>query len=115
MDSPATDAEILAIALADWTFERALAAGEVLPAEAQAYRAARAERIAQLDSQRGTADVTYEQFVIALQNGASCEVLTELKNRMDPKDPLRDAAISDLRSVGCYSTASIRRAPDAQG
>src|SRR5674476_1171230 len=90
MDTPATEAAILALALADFTFAQALAARRIMPAEAQAYRAARAVLIAELDALRGTVDVTYEQFVIAFQNGASCEVLTELKNRMDPKHPLKE-------------------------
>lgn len=114
MDDRAFEALIWQIAEADLTFEDAQRRGTVDPASAKAYTAARAELLEELDRARGTAAVTYPQFVQALEAGASCEVLMELKNRMDPKDPLRDDAIADLRAVGCYSTTSLRRPRDGQ-
>ena len=114
MDEDGFTALVIRIALLDREFETAYQAGLIPAAEAKAYVAHRTEWIEELDRARGVAAVTYGQFVEAFTKGASCQVLMELKSRMDPKDPLRDAAIADLRSIACYSAASLRRAADDQ-
>ena len=84
-------------------------AGSVPEAEYKAYQAKRAELIQALDEEQGTTDVTYAEFRMAFDDGAACDVLVALKNGMDPKDPLRNDAVKDLRSVGCFSRSSERR------
>lgn len=99
----------------DMVFDALAAADLVAPPERKAYEAHRSEFVDKMDEERGTAAVRYEEFRTAFEAGAGCEELMGLTSGMHPKDPLRDAAIEDLRSVGCYSRKSVRRPPDAQG
>jgi hypothetical protein len=110
-EPPDFDAIIQQIAETDLAVQAAVDAGLVPVPEAKAYEARRAELIAALDEARGTADVTYAQFRDAFDRGAGCQALFELRNRMHPKDPLKDAATEDLRSVECLSPRSDRKAP----
>lgn len=51
---------------------------------------------------------SYATFSAALDEGADCGELFEIRNSMDPKDPAIDDANEDLRSVECYSSTSSR-------
>ncbi|MBM7480090.1 hypothetical protein ACFP63_08495 [Oerskovia jenensis] len=53
--------------------------------------------------------VSYATFTAALQEGADCPALFEIRNRMEPEDPAIDDANEDLRSVECYSATSSRK------
>lgn len=106
------DELISGVAADDVAAQFAVEAGALTAPEAEAYRAARDELLGKMEDAQGTVDVTYVQFQQALDAGADCSTLFELRNRMDPKDPLREKANLDLRSVGCY-TRSSRRGPDA--
>lgn len=96
------------IAAMDLGYE-AMKAGGIPKADFKAYQAERAELIEALDEARGTRDATYKEFRDAFDCGAECDVLVGLKNGMHPKDPLRNDAIQDLRSVECYLATSKRR------
>lgn len=102
-------AAVRRLAQLDVEYEAQVAAGRISDAEVKAYHARRAEVIAELDRLGGTADVTYEQFRTALDAGADCAVLFELRNGMDPKNPLREEANVELRLVGCHSPRAQRR------
>jgi len=106
------DELISGVAADDVAAQFAVEAGALTAPEAEAYRTARDELLGKMEDAQGTVDVTYVQFQQALDAGADCSTLFELRNRMDPKDPLREKANLDLRSVGCY-TRSSRRGPDA--
>lgn len=97
------------IVVDDLVFDEKVRKGEVAPAEVKAREAHRADLIAALDDARGTADVTYAQFRKAFDEGAGCQVLYELRNRMHPKDVLKEAANDDLRNVGCDSPRATRQ------
>ncbi len=101
-------AEIRRLAAQDLVFQARVAAGEIGVPEQKAGEAWKAERVARLDAARGIADVSYSQFREAFEAGAECYLLTDLKDRMHPQDPLREAAVEDLRGVGCYSRMSRR-------
>lgn len=106
------DDEIRRMAVEDFAVEAAADAGLLGQAEVKALRARHAERVADLDTEQGTAAITYQRFHEAHDQGADCRELVELRNGMHPKDPLRNAAVQDLRAVGCYSTSSTRRTVD---
>lgn len=103
------DRIIRKIAEMDLVNEAMREAGTVSEADYKAYQANRGELIEALDEARGVTDVSYQMFRDALDNDAACDVLVELKNGMHPHDPLRNDAVKDLRSVGCYSKSSKRR------
>lgn len=110
MDGRDFDTEIQAVAAEAYAYQEAYELGLVPEAKFKAYQARHAERLAELDQARGIpADVTYAEFRSAFEAGAHCGRLFELKNAMHPKDPLKEAAIEDLRSVGCYSPRHERR------
>jgi hypothetical protein len=98
------------LAALDWSFDALVQAGAVSASEEKAYQAKRSEVIAELDGLRGTVDATYQDFRAALEGGAGCRTLFEIRNRMHPKDELKEAANEDLRGVGCYSPRHERRA-----
>lgn len=57
----------------------------------------------------GPADEGGEQsFEDAVDAGASCEELFEIRNEWDPKSPLIEPANETLRSIGCYNSSSER-------
>ena len=58
-------------------------------------------------SQAGPA--TYADFQNALIGGADCAKLIDIRNDMEPKDPARNSANENLRTVGCFSRTSVRR------
>ena len=84
-------------------------AGATSLAEHKAYQARRAELIDEIDAARGTQAVPYRAFRQAFEAGADCFALFELRNRMNPKDPLKEAANEDMRSVACYASGSRRQ------
>lgn len=47
-------------------------------------------------------------FEEAVDAGASCEELFEIRNGWDPKSPRIEPANEVLRSIGCYSASSER-------
>lgn len=55
--------------------------------------------------------VRFADFRGALDEGANCADLIELKNRLDPE--LHDRANRELRNLGCYSATSERQASRA--
>jgi hypothetical protein len=103
------DPIIRKIAEMDFAYEAMREVGGVSEADFKAHKARLAELIQAIDEERGTTDVTYEQFRDAFDAGVDCPGLIELKNRMHPHDPLRNDAVKDLRSVGCFSSTSERR------
>ncbi len=50
-------------------------------------------------------DRSFEQ---AVDEGASCEELFEIRNGWDSDDPLIQPANETLRSIGCFSSSSER-------
>ena len=59
-----------------------------------------------------TADV-FADFMRELEAGASCEELFAIRNSADPKSPIISRMNTELSSVGCHSSSSIRR-PEKQ-
>jgi hypothetical protein len=110
MEREELDRIIRRIAKMDLAYDAMRETGTVSEADYKAFQASRDELIHALDEEMGTADITYGQFREAFDAGAECDVLVELKNGMHPKDPLRNDAVKDLRSVGCFSRTSERRA-----
>lgn len=106
------DSIIDTLALEGYLEEAALAMGTLATADARASAARRNELVEALDAAQGLDNVTYSRFRAAFEAGADCGVLFEMRNAMKPADPLREAANSDLRSVGCYMATSTRREPD---
>jgi hypothetical protein len=62
------------------------------------------------DPVEDAADATtfYADFTKAFDSGADCPELFEIRNRMDPKDPIAETVNEDLRSVECYMSTSSR-------
>ncbi|WP_087485574.1 hypothetical protein [Brachybacterium massiliense] len=57
----------------------------------------------------GPADTgTYEGFNDALESGATCAELFEIRNEWDPKSSKVVQANEALREIGCYSSSSTR-------
>ena len=57
----------------------------------------------------GSADTdTYEGFNDALESGATCAELFEIRNEWDPKSSKVVQANEALREIGCYSSGSTR-------
>jgi hypothetical protein len=52
---------------------------------------------------------TYEHFRGAIEAGASCAELFDLRNEADPSDPLVEQMNEDLGSMGCLSRSSTRQ------
>jgi hypothetical protein len=50
----------------------------------------------------------HEAFREALEQGASCAELFELRNDMDRSETNIDTVNAELREVGCYSSSSTR-------
>ncbi|HMM96720.1 hypothetical protein [Phycicoccus sp.] len=97
------------LAATDLLHRAAVARGEVSVVEAKVYEARMVEVLQHLDRLQGVGpDATYSQFRRAFEQGLGCRALFEIRNRMSPKDPLREAANEDLRSAGCYSPTSRR-------
>jgi hypothetical protein len=59
----------------------------------------------------GSHKSTAERFDKAFDEGAPCHRLFEIRNELDPKDPLIYEMNSRLRSVRCYGSASERAEP----
>lgn len=55
------------------------------------------------DNSTGTDD-----FDQAVEDGASCAELFEIRNELDPHSPLITQANERLRSIGCYMSSSER-------
>lgn len=53
-------------------------------------------------------DAGGQSFDDALDNGASCQELFDIRNELDPKDPAIEDINETLRSIGCYSATSER-------
>lgn len=53
-------------------------------------------------------DAGYGTFADALEAGASCSELFEIRNSWDPKSPHIDQANIALREIGCYTSSSTR-------
>ena len=56
-----------------------------------------------------------ERFREAIEDGASCAELFDLRNHVDPSDPMMEQMNEDLRSVGCFSRSSTRQTPRGGG
>lgn len=50
----------------------------------------------------------HEEFQEALEDGASCTELFELRNDMDRSETNIDTVNQELREIGCYSSSSTR-------
>lgn len=54
------------------------------------------------------AETSAEGFEQAMQSGASCSELFDIRNELDPGSPLVEEYNVTLRSIGCYSSSSER-------
>lgn len=59
-------------------------------------------------SEPGQEDTGGRSFDGALDSGASCQELFDIRNELDPKDPAIEDINQTLRSIGCYSATSER-------
>lgn len=90
------DTIIAHLAAQDLEHQVLAAAGVLSADDITAHLVFRAGRLAQLDNVRADSDISYAQFRVALNNGASHDVLDALWQRMDLGDPLRARAADDL-------------------
>lgn len=93
------------------SLERAYQLGALTEEDYQAGRALIDEGVYELAKRRGDLPMTLANLELAILQGADCDELVSIKNRMDKKnDPDYDKRRAGdlLRSVGCYSRSSTR-------